>query len=150
MRVRLRVDIILRQLQWYLAYSFMWCPPSCPTFPILSLPPSVNQVKRVRFSPHGRALATTCGDASVRLWDMRTFQCYSSLTVPMQGGNSEKAGGGQFCYTSTEQKRRGHLLIPSAVHLLNYVYYFGFLSLQCYRSALQLCCRGVKRVDLLC
>lgn len=41
--------------------------------------PRQSEVKRVAFSPYGRALATTSGDGTVKLWDSRSFECYETL-----------------------------------------------------------------------
>ena len=38
-----------------------------------------GEVKRVHFSPYGRMLATTSGDATVRIFDTRTFEFITAL-----------------------------------------------------------------------
>jgi WD40 repeat protein len=39
-----------------------------------------QEVKRIAFSPGGNMLATTSGDMTVRVFNMRTFECISTLT----------------------------------------------------------------------
>ena len=38
-----------------------------------------GEVKRVRFGPFGRALLTTSGDCTAKIWDMRSFRCTATL-----------------------------------------------------------------------